>query len=149
MENISVYSLIKQHYQQIDLFYYQNNREMYRPKTNYLELLGWVMLYILVIAMCVILNTVIKIPVFYEVAASIAMYSLVSEFLLKFIGVKTVECYQHYAKEETRRNCLCVPSCSEYAILCLRKYELIYALLKIRKRLFVTCRGYKYIIDNP
>ena len=37
----------------------------------------------------------------------------------------------------------------EYAILCLKKYELIHALLKIRKRLFVTCKGSDYIIDDP
>ena len=58
-----------------------------------------------------------------------------SDFYLRFLGIKAVECYQHYAKEETRRKCLCVPSCSEYAILCLKKYELIKALLKIKKRI--------------
>lgn len=67
----------------------------------------------------------------------------------RLLATRIVECYQHYALEATRRKCKCVPSCSEYAILCLKKYELIYALLKIRKRLFVTCKGFDYIIDDP
>ena len=45
--------------------------------------------------------------------------------------------------------CRFYPSCSEYAILCLKKYELIYALFKIRTRLFVTCKGFDYIMDDP
>ena len=74
---------------------------------------------------------------------------LITEIVLRIVCIKIIECYQHYAKESTRRKCLCVPSCSEYAILCFRKYEFIYALLKIRKRLFVTCKGSDYIVDNP
>jgi len=71
------------------------------------------------------------------------------ETYLRFYGVKLIECYQHYAKTETRRRCRCVPSCSEYAILCLKRYELIKALIKIGKRLFGTCKGSEFIIDMP
>lgn len=73
----------------------------------------------------------------------------VAETYGRFLGIKIVECYQHYASEATRRKCKCVPSCSEYAILCLKKYGLIKALLKIKKRLFVTCQGFDYILDDP
>ena len=112
-------------------------------------MIAWSLAYLLVIAVCIMLNVAVNQPLYYEIPISIVVYALVSECLLRLIGIKVVECYQHYAKEETRRNCLCIPSCSEYAILCLKKYELIRALLKIRKRLYVTCVGSEYIIDNP
>lgn len=149
LDGTRVYNFIKHHYQQIDLFYYQNNRKIDRPKTTYLDVIVWCLLFLFIIAICVTLNVIINLPTYYEVPVSIIVYLLVLEFSLKFIGIKVIECYQHYATEETRRNCLCVPSCSEYAILCLKKFELIYALLKISKRLFFTCKGFDYIIDDP
>ncbi|MBQ9805334.1 MAG: membrane protein insertion efficiency factor YidD [Clostridia bacterium] len=65
------------------------------------------------------------------------------------MGIKLVECYQHYTSEEVRRRCLCVPSCSEYAIACFKKYWFIQAILKIRKRLYFTCQGDEYKLDPP
>lgn len=149
MNSTPVYDYIKRYHQQIELFYYQNQRVIARPKTNVFHVAIWIMVYLIIIAFCVALNTMIDQPLFLELPVSIVVYLLISEFSLRLIGVKVVECYQHYAKESTRRKCLCVPSCSEYAILCLKKYELFYSLLKIRKRLFVTCKGFDYIIDSP
>lgn len=85
----------------------------------------------------------VKLPVF------VLFLLVLAETYVRLLGIKIVECYQHYATEKTRRRCKCVPSCSEYAILCLKKYPLIRALRKIRKRLFVTCKGFDYIIDQP
>lgn len=149
MEKSEICRLIDKHHEQIDLFYYQNRRAIPRPKTNLLVVLLCILTYVLTIISCVTLNFAIKQPIYFEIPVSVIVYSSISEVLLRIIGIKIVECYQHYAKEETRRRCLCVPSCSEYAILCFKKYELVYALLKIRKRLFVTCKGTEYIIDNP
>ena len=67
----------------------------------------------------------------------------------KTIAIKAVECYQHYAKETTRRRCLCMPTCSEYAILVLREYPFMKALRMIRIRLKRTCKGTVYKIDYP
>lgn len=67
----------------------------------------------------------------------------------RYFLIKLVECYQHYAKESTRRKCLCKPTCSEYAIAVLKKYPLVIALPKIRRRLFKTCKGGFYKIDLP
>lgn len=149
MEQPNIYSLIEHHYKQIDLFYYQNQRELSRPKTTLANVLFWLLCYVSLIFVCIILNITIKQPLYYELPISIAVYVLTIEIVLRIVCIKIIECYQHYAKESTRRKCLCVPSCSEYAILCFRKYEFIYALLKIRKRLFVTCKGSDYIVDNP
>jgi putative component of membrane protein insertase Oxa1/YidC/SpoIIIJ protein YidD len=63
--------------------------------------------------------------------------------------VTAVELYQHYAPEEVRRKCTMMPSCSEYAILALRKYGVIKGLYKIYVRLTRTCRGGEYGIDYP
>ena len=144
-----MYELVKQYHQQVDLFYYQNQRRLSRPKTSYFEVVIWCITFMFVVALLMLMNYYVDIQIYYEIPISVILYVVLLEFSLRFIGIKAIECYQHYAKEETRRNCLCVPSCSEYAIMCLKKYEFIYALLKIRKRLFVTCRRNDYIIDYP
>ena len=72
------------------------------------------------------------------------------ESYIRFCIFLTIKCYQRYAKEETRKRCKCVPSCSEYALLCLSKvFPLIVALIKIRRRLYKTCDGEEYKLDYP
>ena len=72
------------------------------------------------------------------------------ETYLRFCLIILIKRYQAVAKKETRKRCKCIPSCSEYAILCLKMiFPLLLALLKIRKRLFKTCNGEEYKIDFP
>ena len=128
---------------------YQQRRNLSRPQTTklYVVLCG--------VLLCVLLSVVLVLFVFFDnslwlkLLISITYIVIIMETYGRFLAIKFVECYQHYATEEKRRRCKCVPSCSEYAILCLKKYELIYALIKIRKRLFVTCKGFDFIIDDP
>ena len=81
---------------------------------------------------------------------SIILILIIIECYLRFCLIITVKCYQNYAKDDTRKRCKCIPSCSEYAVLTLRKiFPLLIALLKIRKRLFKTCNGEEYKIDFP
>ena len=72
---------------------------------------------------------------------------------LPFIGrsllIYCIQVYQHFAPEKIRRRCMCKPSCSEYSIAVLKKYGLLKGSYKIYVRLTKTCRGQKYIIDNP
>ena len=131
------------------LFEYQNSRVLVRPKTKIVHVVFLTLAYLTIIALCIVINVKISVAYYYELPASIVIYWLISELSLRYIGTKIVECYQHYAKEKTRRKCLCVPSCSEYAIACFKKYELIKALAKIKKRLSVSCKGHIYIIDPP
>ena len=112
---------------------YQQERILPKPKTT-----KFVLALYIVLCLWIVL-------VFFAALFLVCL----AESYGRLMAIKVVECYQYYTKEEIRRKCKCVPSCSEYAILCLKKYELIYALLKIRKRLFVTCKGFDYIIDNP
>ncbi len=61
--------------------------------------------------------------------------------LLRLLRISLVKCYRHYAPERLRRFCMCVPSCSEYAIAVLRKHLLAVAVYKIVHRLTKTCDG--------
>ena len=75
-------------------------------------------------------------------------YLVIDLLLLRLLLIKIVRCYQHYAKEELRRFCMCMPSCSEYAVAVLKKYPLVIAIFKIIYRLTVTCDGWMKI-DLP
>ena len=75
---------------------------------------------------------------------------IIFEIYFRFCLIILVKYYQRTAKEETRRRCKCIPSCSEYAIITLKKiFPLVWALIKIRKRLRITCNGEEYKIDFP
>ena len=63
--------------------------------------------------------------------------------------IGAIKLYQHYADEDVRRRCVCKPTCSEYAIIVLKKYGVLIGLYKIYIRLFKTCFGTVYKIDEP
>ena len=72
-------------------------------------------------------------------------YLLVGLPLLRLLLIKLIRCYQHYAKEKLRRCCMCMPSCSEYAIAVLKRDLLAVALFRIAVRLVRICDGDKKI----
>ena len=126
---------------------YVLKKPLQRPKTNAFTLLFIGALY-LVSAFLIAFLTIKSLKINDgKVYIYLFSYILCFIFSFKFFCIKAVECYQHYAKEETRRRCLCMPTCSEYAISALKKYCLIKALIKIHKRLFRTCRGGFYKKD--
>lgn len=125
-------------------------RVLQRPNTSKAE----------VVLLLVMVPPLLSVPVLFFffarlriVVRSIILFFgiiLVHEAYLRFCLIQAVKCYQHYANEETRRRCLCIPSCSDYAILSLKTvFPLIIALFKIRKRLYVTCDGVEYKVDFP
>ena len=131
------------------LEFYIRQRPLLRPRTKIVTVIGWILLYLF-------LSFFMAVTVIY--AFQITSYKWLIFFIsyivfcflfLKKICIKSIECYQHYAKEETRRRCVCVPSCSEYSIAVLKKYNIFKALNKIRIRLFKTCGGYGYVHDEP
>ena len=69
--------------------------------------------------------------------------------MIKPLLIICIKCYQHYASENIRRSCMCKPTCSEYAIIVIKRYCLIKALILIYIRLFRTCTGRIYKIDFP
>ena len=128
---------------------YIRERHLIRPKTKITTVLCWLLLYLFVS----FIATVVIIYAFqianYKWLAYLLSYTVFAFLFLKKICIKSIECYQHYAKEETRRKCVCIPSCSEYSIAVLKKYNIFKALNKIRIRLFKTCGGYGYVHDEP
>lgn len=54
---------------------------------------------------------------------------------LRYILIWFIRIYQKYAKSETRLRCCYTPSCSEYAILALKKYGLLLGCYKAIARL--------------
>lgn len=68
--------------------------------------------------------------------------------LHKQILVSLIELYQHYASERTRRKCICMPSCSVYATMALKKYNTFKAIRLIFHRLS-NCCGTVCFIDYP
>ena len=142
--------ILKEYHKQKELEEYQKNRVLVVPKTTKLHVVLWALVYLITAStIFVIPNLINKIPLHAKIIIIVVCFLLFSDLYLRFLGIKVVECYQHYAKEETRRRCLCVPSCSEYAILCFKKFIFLYAIKKIKKRLFHTCKGDEYIVDWP
>ena len=129
---------------------YVLTKYLQRPKTNIFTLL---VMHIVYGVICTIITFFcflwLDVSKFFSALVSIAICLIILLLFARFCLIKIVECYQHYAKEETRRRCLCMPTCSEYAIAVLKKHCLWVALKKIRKRLFVTCRDGLYKKDMP
>lgn len=125
------------------------SRKLTRPKTKKWEVTVVFAVFLLLFAIAVHVITVIEMNPVYRILILIGTFILLFEVIFRLCLILTVQCYQHYAREEIRRRCLCIPSCSEYAIISLRKYPLISALIKIRKRLYCTCKGEDYKLDFP
>lgn len=75
----------------------------------------------------------------------ILVFALFGGAILRLI----VRIYQRYAPESLRRQCSCQPTCSEYALLALKKYCWPKALMLIIKRVTHTCQQPGYKIDYP
>ena len=127
-----------------------NHRVLEKPKIKKWQVVAicsilpfLLLIFILLpVLLCENISCKIVIPIFGVI--------LSLEGYLRFCLICAVKCYQGRAKEETRRRCKCIPSCSQYAIIALKSvFPLIIALLKIRKRLFVTCNGEEYKVDFP
>ena len=132
---------------------YVLKKPIIRPKTTVLTLVLFIfktllfggcmgVVVSLLVGVCLTQKANISILI---VIANIVVVFLLS---LKKIAVLCVECYQHYAPEEYRRMCLCKPTCSEYALIVLKKYNLIKSVYLIYIRLTKTCRE-TYKIDFP
>lgn len=109
-------------------------------------LLGLMFTIIFIVWIC----STIKLNNLDKLLISFVFFVFFIEVYLRFVLIFAIKIYQRYTKEDIRRRCICLPSCSEYSIICLRKiFPLAFALLKIKKRLFNTCKGEKYILDYP
>ena len=150
-ERLSLHTQYRQYNEEQDMIQgYIARHASLRPKTNILTVLYIVLLYFALCGSVTLLITVCARNAAEKSCLLIPLIWIVPVLIsIRFFLIKLVECYQHYAKESTRRKCLCKPTCSEYTIAVLKKYPLIIALRKIGKRLFGTCKGGVYKIDPP
>lgn len=115
-------------------------RPMYRPNITLAKTIPFIVLFLVLVG-----------GIVYLKGWKIGLLSGGAILLLfsRFILIKLIELYQHYAPEEVRRKCMLKPTCSEYAIIAIRKYGPFYGMFKTIMRLFFVCRGDIYHIDNP
>jgi putative membrane protein insertion efficiency factor len=147
---------------------YVLDRILYRPDTDVKKALKYVGAYILISNAIASLSFAVlsKLGIFSYLPEKLSLFHnnhsrlfLFLYFLMMFIitGIITlkkavigaIKLYQHYAPEQIRRRCLFKPTCSEYAILAVKKYGVIKGLYKAYIRLFKKCRGTIYGIDYP
>lgn len=132
---------------------YVLKKPIIRPKTTIKSLVLF-LLKILIFGICfgevvfIIVNLYIELNAAFFILIVVGNIIVVFMFSIKKIAIICVECYQHYAPEEYRRLCLCKPTCSEYALIVLNKYNFIKASYLIYIRLRKTCRN-TYKIDFP
>lgn len=125
------------------------SRPLSRPKTKKWHVIAEFVVFLILIGGIFFLLLVMEKNTVETMLLFFSALFIVVELYLRFCLIQVVKCYQHYASDKVRRRCLCVPSCSEYAILSLKLFPLTVALMKIRKRLYKTCKGDDYILDFP
>lgn len=68
---------------------------------------------------------------------------------LRVTLILAVKLYQHYAPDHVRRRCCMIPTCSQYAILAIKKYGAWVGCYKTGIRLLRRCTGKEIVIDYP
>lgn len=131
---------------------YVMERPLYRPKITYLKAVLILLSCIVISVICAMLlyKLVLRVGFFLSKIIYYIFFFILELILVsRFVAIMAVKLYQRYAAEEIRRRCLLKPTCSEYAIIVLKKYGTIVGLIKIWRRLKYYCRGDVYYVDEP
>lgn len=135
---------------------YVLKRPLVRPNTSYKKAAFYIMLFLLanVLMTYFLYQAFQRLGIFLSKPSGVLLLALFQfaiggALVAKRAVIGAIHLYQKYAPETIRRRCLCKPTCSEYAILAVEKYGVIRGLLKVRVRLFKTCVGRVYFIDEP
>lgn len=126
--------------------YYCRHYELSRPDINWFLIVSVIIVFELLIYICscwLPLSTG-SFLLFIE-AIHIIAFLIFGHTILRLL----VKIYQRYAPESLRRQCTCMPTCSEYALLALQKYIWPKALMLIIRRVAYTCQEPGYKIDYP
>lgn len=134
------------------VWHYCKVRPLHRPSTNWRTL----MTYLLQIACGSIIGILLLYQTIEQLCGKINfsqscfwLYLIMVLFTYRRFLIIAIELYQHYAPEHLRRKCICMPTCSEYAVICIKRYHFFKAIYKIYKRVTKECVGQIYHIDNP
>ena len=126
------------------------SRVLVRPKTKKWQVTAYFVILPFLLFGAIYFLTLLAVGLPLKIMLCAFSIFFIIETYLRFCLIMVVKCYQARAKDKTRRTCKCIPSCSEHAIICLKRiFPLALALLKIRKRLYVTCNGEEYKVDFP
>ena len=138
---------------QLEAKEYVLNKTLIRPKTTI-----WspvlLFMFLIFVGSCIGIAIAIIFDIYFSPSIARSIIFIVESMVLLFLFemrrvlILCVECYQHYAPEDYRRLCLCKPTCSEYALIVLKKHNLIKAMYLIYIRLTKTCKD-TYKIDYP
>ena len=131
---------------------YVLGRPLYRPPITYSKVALWILVIILVsIGFSILLHKVLFVLGFFfpKLLYYLSFFIIELLVLLRPLAITLITLSQHYAPEEVRRRCLLKPTCSEYAILAIKKYGTIIGTIKTWRRLKYYCRGDVYYIDEP
>jgi hypothetical protein len=131
---------------------YVMQRKLSRPNTSVKKVAGLVLLFVLITSLFVWIAHYVFAEVGIFVSLPIVLlgvFLIGSIFCFKDAIIGSIRLYQRYAPEEIRRRCLFMPTCSEYAIMAVKKYGGIIGLCKTYRRLMFLCRGNIYRIDYP
>lgn len=126
-------------------------RPLTRPSMSYKRLLFIMLIFsiatVLLLFLCKSISNAFGNSL-YVVCFTIVLSCIFFYYLIKCILILIVKCYQRYASDDLRRSCVCMPTCSEYAIIAIKKYNLFKAVRMIYIRLTKECQG-DYHIDFP
>lgn len=137
--------------------YYKRYRRLARPKTSIFEFLALIMVIAIsslgVSAFITFIfrnMAVVEEKILFNNCFYLWRYIFIIFLALsaKNITIMSILLYQSYASEYTRRRCMCMPSCSVYALMVLRKFNYIKAIILIYKRIR-RCARPQCIIDYP
>lgn len=123
------------------------NHELSRPTINIKKVLvitGSVISITGIISYALCLLVDFSFWAWFDIIINILLITF-GKTILKF----SIHCYQCYASKKIRRQCCCMPSCSEYALIALDKYIWPKALWKICYRITHTCYKPGYHLDYP
>lgn len=141
---------LKEYEKQKKLEMIVNQRQLHRPSVKKWQVVLLFSIVPILFSTITFVSLILPIVLAGKILVFTSLLFVTIESYIRFCIFLTIKCYQRYAKEETRKRCKCVPSCSEYALLCLSKvFPLILALIKIRRRLYKTCDGEEYKLDYP
>ncbi len=128
---------------------YVIERELYRPSITYFKAFIIILATILVELLICWLGYIF---VHHITKKTIYLLITILVFFIidgRFFAILCIKLYQHYAPERIRRRCLLKPTCSEFAIIAIKKYGFLIGGLKTWIRLNYKCRGNVYYIDEP
>ena len=123
-------------------------RTLTYPKFNVKKILINIFIVIIVEITLILFIWFISKKVYLTILIPIFVLILYMLIRASSILIFFVECYQKFAKKETRMRCLFEPSCSDYMIKSIKKYGAFRGLIKGVKRLR-RCRYPNGGYDEP